>query len=222
MNWDAQTLLDYTQDLIGEGVGDFYNISTRLNMMNQAQEEMVEETRALTATTSLTTTSGTRTVALPDDFLTFSTEQPVYIDSSGTYYPLNLRDVSDIDRKYPNWQDNTEYPATSGPPTDVWLTNHETLNMMPLPDGGTVNLTYVVEPTRLTGYTSTPFNGNERLNRFAIGLAQKVASTIMLPRNPQLAAIYQDMYIRELRKMRHHVRANPQRHPRINPSPRRS
>jgi hypothetical protein len=222
MNWTADSLLAHVQDLLGEGVGDFYNISTRLNLMNHAQDEMLEETRALTSTTTLTTVSGTQTVALPSDFLTFSTEQPVYITAGGDYYPLTVQDVGDIDRMFPNWQDSTEYPASSGPPTDIWVTNHETLNMLPLPDGGDVNLRYVPSATLMTDYSDVPFNGNTRLNRFAVGLAYKVANTIMLPRNPELASVYQRMYIAELRKLRHHARSNPQRGMTIKPQSRRS
>jgi hypothetical protein len=216
-NWTVSTLLDMVQELLGEPVGGFYNISTRLQYMNQAQREMNEETRALTASSDISVTSGTRDYSVPADFQTFAQEAPFFKDLSGNRTRLNVVSPSDLDARFDHWQDDDVH---EGDPAYVLLRNG-TLPLHPTPDtSGTITLPYLVEPDELVDMDDVPFNGLSRYNRFSPALAYKVAFIQMIGRAPQVAAMFRDLYERELREMRHYVRTNPQNHLEIRPTPR--
>jgi hypothetical protein len=213
-SWTVERLLDHVQEIMGEPVGGFYNISTRLDQMNQAQRELNDETRAIVGTTDITVVSGTRDYDLPADFLTFSTEQPYFVDSAGQYHAVEVTDVDLMARRYQRWQDES---AHVGLPTHLVVRNG-TLTLYPTPNqGGTLTVPYVVEPTELAEMDDEPFNGLSHLNRFAPALAYKVAFVNAIGRAPQIAAMFQDLYERQERLMRHHVRSSPQHKPGVRP-----
>lgn len=214
MTWDVEALLNHIQDLIGEPVGSFYNISTRLSQLSMAQRTLVEETRALVDVGSISLTTSTNEYSAPADFLTFDAQTPYLIESGDTTpIPVQVTTASLLDKTYPGWQDTTQ----TGRPTRL-VARNGTFTMVPKPDASyTLYVPYIVEPTELTDLSDVPFNGELRLNRFAPALAYAVARTHMLSRAPQLAAMLEDMYNREERKMRHFVRTSPQHHQTILP-----
>jgi len=211
-NWTVKDLLDYVQDLIGEPVGGYYNISSRLRQMNHAQREMVQDTRALTYTATLTVTAGTQTYQLPDDFLTYAKEQPYFVTSTNQAVKLDVVDVDWMDNLDPGWRTTT--PVTySGSPRYLIMTGPQEVQMYPTPgEIGTLKVPYVLDPDDLDDFTDQVFNGVTNMNRYSVGLAYKVASMYLMPRVPQLGQQYLSMYQKELRQMRHDTRVNPQ-HP---------
>lgn len=214
LTWTAKTLLDHVQHLTGQPVGGFYNISTRLGMMNAAQDELVRETRALTKKASLDLDSDSE-VAIPSDFLTFTQVTPYWEDGSD-YAELDVVSFTELGERYPKWQDASEYSADD---PRVLITSSDGTSFMtfPKPASGTLNITYVVQPERLTDLEDEPFNGRADLNAFAVALAYKVANVLTLPHSPDYATRLQAMYIQELKKMRHATRVNPQKPQTIRP-----
>lgn len=213
-SWNVERLLDHVQELLGEPVGGFYNISTRLDHMNQAQRELSHETRAILGTTNIAVVLGTRNYALPVDFLTFSSEAPYFVDGSANQYPVVVTDLDMMARRYPQWQDQA---AHVGLPTHIVVRNG-TLTLYPTPNqAGTLTLPYVAEPTELVAMTDEPFNGLSHLNRFAPALAYKAAFVTSIGRAPQVAGMFQDLYERQERLMRHFVRSSPQNKPGVRP-----
>lgn len=215
-NLTVGDLLDTVQELLGEPVGGFYNISRRLSLMNQAQREMVEESRALVSTLEESVSSGTRTYNLPSDFLTFSQERPYFTDSGGDRSNLKVVTPSFLDQVNPHWQDDTRH---SGTPMYLVLENG-TLTLHPNPDSsGTLTVPYIVDPTELADVDDVPFDGVTRLNRHAMGLAYYAAYIGAMGMSAQQAFAYKDMYEKELREMRHYVRTTPQNHLEVRPTP---
>jgi hypothetical protein len=197
-SWTVGKLLDHIQEILGEPVGGFYNISTRLDLMNQAQRELNHETRAITDSASISVTAGQRDYPIPADFLTFDREAPVFSDGT-TRTHLEVVDPADLDRRFHSWQDTTH----QGTPMYLFVRNG-TITLYPTPQAaGTLHFPYIVEPTDLVNVDDVPFNGLPQLNRFAPALAYKVA--------------FQDLFERQERLMRHHVRSSPQHKPGIQP-----
>lgn len=207
-NWTVKDLLDHVQELVGEPVGGYYNISSRLRQLNQAQREMVQDTRALTETVSLTVVAQQSTYYLPDDFLTYGKEQPYFTEGTNTH-KLQVVDVDWMDQLDRGWRDTTV--STSSTPQYMIMTGPQRFQLYPIPStAGTLHIPYVVDPDELGDFSDEVFNGVTNMNRYSLGLAYKVAAMFMMPRAPQLGQQYLSMYNVELRKMRHDVRTNPQ------------
>jgi hypothetical protein len=212
-NWNAEKLLDHVQELLGEPVGGFYNIATRLDQLNQAQRELVYETRALEDLAQIPVVIGDAEYPLPADFLTFTSEAPYLVEASGNRSTLEVIDPSLLSARIPHWQD----PQHQGTPMYLLLRN-ETLVVYPTPtSAGDLFVPYVVDPAELADMADEPFNGSTRLNRFAPALAYKTAFINAIGRAPQIAGAFQDLFERQERLMRHHVRSNPQHKPGVRP-----
>lgn len=215
--WTAGTLLDLTQELIGEPVGGFYNTAMRLAQMNAFQRELVEETRALTAEEKYDLVAGTATVTLPEAFLTFDLQSPYLLEDTTYRGNVQVKPTSFLDTAYPGWQadEETGYPR-------FLVLRGETLTLYPIPqDGLTLVLPYVPTPANMSERSDLPFDGNERLNRFAPALAYITASSHLMMRNPPVSNALREYYQREVRAMRSAVRSNPQYRPRVRQVPRR-
>ena len=218
MIWTAANLLDMVQELVGEPIGGFYNISQRLSHLSQAQLELVEETDALLSDGTLSLVSGTASYDLPADFLRFGDRRP-YTTSTGAsepQYPLTVVPPSFMDSTAPGWREAT----SDGTPTCL-VQEGQAVFVWPTPDADyDLKFNYVAEPTALTDLSDVPFNARSDLNRYGPALAYKVAFLHTLPRAPQLAQVFEDMYVREERKMRHFLRSNPQKPQSISPTAR--
>lgn len=215
-NWTVKDLLDHVQELIGEPVGGYYNISTRLRQLNQAQREMVQDTRALTGKAEITTAVDQTTYYLPDDFLSYAKEQPYYEDTLNTTTKLKVVDTDWMDDIDPSWRDDRA--AASGTPQYMVMTAAQEFVLYPVPNEvGTVHVPYVLDPDELADFNDEVFNGVTNMNRYAVGLAYKVAAMFIMPRVPQLGQQYLGMYQKELRQMRHDVRSNPQHQQSLRP-----
>lgn len=205
--WTVRRLLDHVQELIGEPVGSFYNISTRLDQMNQAQRELNHETRALGSSQTIPVVAGTRTYTLAADFLAPDVQAPYFRDAGGTITQIQIVSGSYLDRTVPGWQDTA---LNTGTPQYGMIRNGE-LTLYPTPDqDGTLTFPYLVEPNELAADADVPFNGLASLNRFAPALAYKVAFVNTIARAPAVASAFMDLYERQERLMRHNVRSNPQ------------
>jgi len=215
-NWTTEDLLNHVQELIGEPVGGYYNISTRLRQLNQAQREMVQDTRALTADVSIPTVVNQRTYYLPDDFLTYAKEQPYYVDTNNNSHKLQVVDVDWMDSIDPGWRDDRQ--ANYGKAQFMVMTGAQEFVLYPaVNEVGTITIPYVVDPDELEDFSDEVFNGVTNMNRYSVGLAYKVAAMYLMPRVPQLAQQYLSMYNVELRKMRHDIRSNPQHQQTLRP-----
>ena len=213
--WTVRRLLDHTQELVADAPGSFYNISSRLDLFNQAQRELNHETRALATSTDITVVAGTSSYTLPADFLDFDREAPQFVDAAGTYNRIRVVEPAYLDRTIPGWQDAT---TNVGTPTHLF-TRQGQLTLYPVPEaGGTLKLPYLVEPDELTTDDDVPFNGLRSLNRFAPALAYKAAFVLTLARAPQIAGAFQDLYEKQERLMRHFVRSSPQWKPGVWPT----
>lgn len=211
--WTVGKLLDHIQELLAEPVGGFYNISTRLDQLNQAQRELAHESRAFTKRAAVTVVVGTRDYALPADFLSLGWEAPYFVDSSLNQSGLEVVDPGLLSARFPHWQDASH----TGTPTQL-LVRNGTLTVYPTPSsGGTLTLPYVSEPAELVDAGDVPFDGLSHYNRFAPALAYKVAFINAIGRAPQLAGMFQDLFERQERLMRHYARSNPQNKPGVRP-----
>lgn len=210
MTYTVEDLFAYVQELVGEGPGDFYNISSRLRDLNTAQEEMIARSRALPTETTVSVVAGTQTYSLPDDFLMFGRLEPQFVEtSSSNRYPLEVIGERTAEELYKNWRDTgTNYRGTPQYIVEI----KEQIYLFPVPArAGTLTLPYIQRPTDLAELTDNPFSGIEKLQRFAPGLAYYTANRIMLPRSPEYARTLHAMYLEEVRKMTHSLRDNPQR-----------
>jgi hypothetical protein len=206
-NWTVKTLLDHTQELLGEPAGGYYNISSRLSLFNQAQREMVEETRALVSEARVALQPYVREYDLPADFQTFERRRPYLELLTGGVRDIEVIDSHALDRRVPGWQDPEAY---EGEPRYAYVENDK-LVVLPTPSGpATLVLPYVVIPDELAQEDDPPFNGVQRLNRFGVALAYRAAFVTMLARSPQVAMAMQSLYESEVRSMRHFTRSNPQ------------
>ena len=212
-NWRVSDVLDQIQELVGEPAGAYYNISNRLNQLNQAQREMVEDSRAIHKEIEIPTEIGKRTYILPDNFLTYSKVSPFYKEASNNVYLLKVVDTGFMDIVLPGWQKDSPLPPT-GKPQYIVMTGVQEFELHPASSDPTAKIVinYVVDPPALTDLTDEIFAGHTSLNRFGYALALKVAAMYMMPRSPQLGQQYLGQYNAELRKMRALVRSNPQ-HP---------
>jgi len=207
--WTVGKLLDHVQELLAEPVGGFYNISTRLDQLNQAQRELAHESRAFVGSANTTVVIGTRDYALPADFLSLYWEAPYFVDTAGQRSTLEVIDPGLLATRFPHWQDLTH----AGTPTHL-LVRNGTLTLYPTPtSGGTLTLPYVLEPAELVEMDDVPFDALPHYNRFAPALAYRVAFINSVARAPQLASMYRDLFERQERLMRHYARSNPQSKP---------
>jgi hypothetical protein len=211
MTYTVEDLLNQVQELIGEGPGDFYNIGSRLRDLNTAQEEMVAQSRALPAETTISIVAGTQAYDLPVDFLMFGRLEPQFVETanSNLRYTLEVIGERTAEELFPNWRDTT----TTYRGTPEYLVEiKEQVYVFPVPNrAGTLTLPYIERPTDLAELDDVAFGGIEKLQRFAPGLAYYVANKIMLPRSPQYAMVLNEIYEGQLRKMTHSLRDNPQR-----------
>ncbi len=215
--WTLKDILDHVQELVGEPIGGFFNISARLRLINQAQREMVLNTKALTFDAKPLVTAGDPEVPLPMDFLTFGKEQPYFVESlQGRTHKLEVVDPGLMDDQFPHWRDSslshTSIPRylVHSSPVEVYL--------YPVPGvGGTLVIPYVVEPDELRELGDEVFNGVEMMSVYAPALAYKVAATHLTVRAPQLAQQYMSTYYREMRQLRHDIRVSSQRQGRVRP-----
>ena len=213
--WNVRRLLDHVQELVGEMPGSFYNISTRLDLMNQAQRELNHETRALAAVQAIPVVQGTRGYTLAFDFLSPDQQAPYFETTAGAVSGVRVVNAAYMDRTLPGWQDAS---LSTGTPTHLIVRNGG-VTLYPTPDAsGTLHLPYLVEPDPLERDEDVPFNGDSSLNRFAPALAYKVAFVVTLARAPTIASAFQDLYEKQERLMRHFVRSNPQWKPGVWPT----
>jgi hypothetical protein len=208
-NWKVKDILDHIQDLVGEPVGSFYNISTRLKQLNQAQRELVQDTRALSRDAQIILQQGVSEYWLPEDFLTFGKEAPYFVDPLLSQ-KLEVTDANWMDETHPNWRDPNL--ASNSLPMYLVATQGQQFTVYPTPNRpGVIVLPYVIDPDELEDLDDEVFNGHVMMNRYAPALAYKIASIYMMPRVPQLGQQYLAMYNRELREMRHNLRSSPQK-----------
>jgi len=214
-NWTVQEIMDFTQELIGEPAGSYYNLSTRLKLLNQAHREMIRLARSMRSSTSQTTTANTAEYYYPFDFSTFNKEQP-YISNSSTTHKLTVVDVDYMDRQASGWRDSS---VSTGTPRYLVMIDTATYRLYPTPSSGwALTLPYTPIPEQLTDLDDEVFAGYEGLDEYALGLAYKVAAQHMLPRAPQLAREYKSLYEDTLQEMRWAMRTNPQHHLSIRPT----
>ena len=215
--WKVKDILNHVQDLIGEPVGSFYNVSTRLTQINQAQRELVQDTRAIQDVAIIPAVVGQAEYDLPSDFLTYGREQPYYSNAISATQKLQVVDVGWLDETFPHWRDATlSANATPKYLADIGQMKF-VLHVTP-GDLGTIYVPYVVAPTDVETLEDEVFNGIETVNRYSLALAYKVAAVYMMPRVPQLGQQYLSMYNRELRQMRHDLRVNPQKQAKLRPT----
>lgn len=211
MNWKVSDLMEHISELVGEPAGSYYNLSSRLRQVNLAQREMIEEARALTAEARIGTDIGQTLYYLPDDFLTYSKERPYYTDASRNTYQLRVVDVNFMDTTFPGWQDEGTL-ISRGKPQYLIMRTGQQFELFPVPNDpiGEVVIPYVQDPPEVSDLEDNIFDGYTHLNRFAPGIAFKVAATFMMPRAPEVAQRYMTEYNRHVRQMRSATRTNPQ------------
>ena len=216
VNWTVQEILDQIQELVGEPVGGYYNITTRLKLMNQAQREMVREARSLRDVVEIPIVANTTAYTFDADFLTYSKEQPYIKESTGNTRKLTVVDVDFMDRTIPGWRNSNN---ATGTPTHVIMIDNQSIELFPMPlTSSTLVVPYVPAPAELSDLDDTLFDGVPQLSEFALAVAYKVAGMYMLPRAPQLADQYLSSYGRLISEMRSAVNTNPQHHQYIRPT----
>ena len=209
--WTVEMLLDTVQELLGEPVGGFYNISQRLAHLSQAQNELVDETAAILAEGQITTVPGDFEYPLPADFGRFGDRKPS-IETN----VIEVVPAIKLDQMYRGWRNGYD----TGTPKYI-VQEGQSIFLYPTPtEAAELKFNYIPLLPPLVDFAQVPFDGRPDLNRYAPALAYKVAFLTVLPRAPQLAQMYEDMYIREERKMRHFVRTNAQKTQSIYPTTR--
>lgn len=212
--WCVEEINDRIQELIGEPVGGFYNISMRLKSISQARNEMLNETYAVQVRGSVAIEAGTDGDLFVGDFMRLG-EDPVYFHGTGgTAYPLEVIATSKLEAIRPGW----DHHASSGIPQYL-VQRGSSFRLYPTPNqAGTLSFSYIPYPPDYEDMSDLVFGDWPELDVFAPGLAYRVASDIVRPRNAELGNQYYQMYVLEERKMRHYSRTNPQKPQMLQPT----
>ena len=210
MQWTVGALFDMIQELIGEDGGAFYNQSTRLRLLNQAQDVMLAESKYYKRTITLPVTAGKQELeGLPLDFLTFSGFKLEFKEagaSAGARNRVDLVAIRVIEERFPAWRETKV--SFRGTPQFAFVSD-DSLTLVPTPNkSGTLTMIYVANLPNLTELDEVVFNGVNQIQRFAPGLAFYVANQIMLARDPQTALLYKGVLDTYLRDMRYNVRTS--------------
>jgi hypothetical protein len=217
MIWTLGTLLEHVQELVGEPAGGFYNLSSRKRQLNNTQREMVFNTRALQDHHTFNTVIDQVTYALPNDWLGFDKEQPFIKDVAGNQRPLEVKDMKWLDEVFPGWKDGGTQ-ASKGTPQYISYRKVGEVLLWPIPNKiEEVTIPYIPDPDEMEDFDDAPFNGSVELNRYAQGLAYKVAAIFMMSRVPQLGDQYLRMAGFEEARMRASLQSNPQNPMQIRP-----
>ncbi len=199
----ASIILDLIQEAIGEPVGGFYNISTRLAHMNRAQNDMVREAGALSKSSTVPYIKG-EGADLPPDFLDFGPQQST-VDVSGRFYPLTSTSLADLQNLYP-----TRFHPIDGTPEKMYVLNDKVLLYPEASQVTTLNLSYVARPLPMETDADEPFNGGVQNEEAAWGIVYYVAAQLLRPRNPDLAAAYDREYRDALAQLRQTIQNTKQ------------
>lgn len=182
----VRELLDQVQILIGRPIGEFYHMASRISQFNDTQVRMVRDSRALTDTEVIEIVPRQDRYPLPEDFLGLTTRQQT-LQYGGAPTALIHTDVEDIGRF------GLEGKA-AGYPGHFWISGDH-LTIYPTPTNvGSLTLSYVTKPVELVNEEDIPFNGSDRLEEFAMGLAYRSANLLMLPVDQNAAYVYHRLY----------------------------
>lgn len=201
MRATAGDVLTQVQRLLGEPAGAYYDMRYRLQRVNQAQLEMVQDSLGQEREIEVPLV-GEEEVVLPDDFLTFGRNQPYFLSPSGHATALRSVDPEFVQGREFGWE---------GGPTYLVVDGTRRLRIVPAPSSGTLVVSYVSAPEPLWGEDDEIFSGDPRLARYSTALAYKVAAGEMQAIAPQQAQNYLGLYEREMRHLREATRKNTYR-----------
>lgn len=211
---NLENILDQIQELIGAPVGDFYNMESRIRAIDAAHNGLVRETYAVVRYGTATVAPGAKEVsAFPDDFLSFADSNISYLDAGATKaVVLDVTQPREMSANNREWESS----AQVGTPTTLVIRSPGNVAVYPASTyGGVIQFNYIsnggsvysMPPMQILEWV--PFGGDTMLNQFAPALSYKVASDLMVARNPEVAAYMRKTYDQEVRKMRHTIRYDP-------------
>lgn len=184
------------RDLLNDPSDSQWSEAQKLDRLQEAQEQFVEDTRALTDTQSFSIVDGTRNYALDT-----STLDILRVSLNG----VMLRRVGKFDL---DLNTGINWSITTGTPTKYYVdytSTNKNLVVYPIPtsnDAGTDNLLveYVKVPPELSSGSSQPLNDQVLFRPYLSGLAYHAAAQLLFADNdPQkwakaktLLALYQE------------------------------
>lgn len=208
MEVTAGDVLVQVQRLLGEPAGSYYDMRFRLQQLNMAQVEMIQDAVGSISTIEIPV-SGTD-VYLPDDYTTTAKQKPYFKSEQGHVYSLRVEDVTFMDTYMHDWQDER-----GGFPRFVIVDGSRRVRVFPTPDSGVLVFPYTNAPEVLWGEDDLIFSGDPTLARYSTGLAYKVAAHEIMGVSPEQGQRFLNLYNQELRRMRESRRTSPSRQQRV-------
>lgn len=206
MEITAGDVLVQVQRLLGEPAGSYYDLRFRLQQLNMAQVEMIQDAIGSISTIEIPVYGDD--IYLPEDYLTMAKQKPYYKSPQNHVYPLRVEDVSGMDRNYPGWQDAVGHNTS---PHTLIVDGSRRVRLHPNPSSGVLVFPYTNAPEPMWGEDDVIFNGDPTLARFATGLAYKVAAQEIMGVRPEQGQHFLNLYNQELRRMRESRRTTPAR-----------
>lgn len=201
----TQEALDDIQILLGQPTGGFYNITDRIRLLNQAQNDFVRRTESLRSATSQALTEGVYSYSLPNDFLVLHRQPPYLISSTESFYLKWTVSAEFDDTLGEGW----EYAVLNetGTPEYCWLLD-DIIRIYPAPSAAiaadyTLQILYSKRPTAIQNNDTIGFFNNDRaLSESTFALPYYAANKLLLASNPQQASFYWNIYLDEVRRVR--------------------
>lgn len=214
MSWTYETILNKIQELVGDNVGSFYNISSRLSSILATEQAMLRESKAATFPYSIQVSAGDAELVFPSDFLSFGKHPPRFEQDNSRVFRLEV--VSPVAA-----QGVRNYWLTEGFSSEpVYLVaggGH--FSLYPIPNrSGVLTFDYVKGPSQNPNLEDLPFHGRQDLNDFAQGIAYKTARDLLIMSAPTTAEYLGGLYREQVQLMRHYGRTDPQKDYHIYPT----
>lgn len=187
--------------------------STYTQVLNEAQQSAIEQTRCLRQSTNFTLAQGTTYYSLPSNFLTIERV------TVGSKYLQEMTPAA-LDGRSRGWEYASGYPT-------YYFLNFSTptsIGFAPFPqtstDTDTVKVEYDVLPTNLSAGTDVPFNNVGSLYDYHDALQYYAAAVLStIDNQPQRAQNYMPLYTSEIAQMAKRCLSRPSYLPSATGSP---
>lgn len=212
MQITAGDVMNQVQRLVGEPAGGYYDMRFRLQQLNLAQREMVQDAFGSARTMEIEVAG--EDIYLPEDFSGVGKEAPFFRTKQGNTHRLRVVNPSWMDAYIADWQGDSR----GGNPRYLIVDGSRRVRLHPKSAVGSLVLSYIDAPEDLRDEEDLIFDGDPMLARFSAGLAYKVAASEVMGFSPDLGGRYLSYYRQELGRMREVRRMSTGRYQRVRPN----